>query len=225
MTFEEKLAQAFRESFDERMERRMTVEKEHKFSLAYRLWEWQTIRSLRKKRYNKHWTLRRARCVIMAAVIGCSLLLGVTAYAVGSAIVRYAVDAEPFYSRLFVGNLSSDKTSLEEYYELSADGWEAVERHTDDTGTFTKYKCGEKEMMFSQNVIWGNSLNFSTQNTVMETVSVYEENDGFFIAFKNRKECGLYWIYDGYLFILFGDLDKTEAVNYAHSTKKQQNNF
>ena len=35
MTVEEKLAQAFKETFDERTERVMKIEKKHRFSLAY----------------------------------------------------------------------------------------------------------------------------------------------------------------------------------------------
>lgn len=222
MTFDEKLAKALEESFDERMVRRMTVEKEHRFSLSYKLWEYRALRTFGKKAYNKRWTLRRARYVVMTMIIICSLLLGTTAYAVGTAIARYYVDTKPFHSKLFIENLSSDKVCLEEYYELPMDdGWDIVERCADDIGMFIKYKRGENDVVFSQNVIWGNTLNFDTQNTVIESMSVYEENDGFFIAFKNKKECGLYWIYNGYLFTLFGDIDKNEAVNLARSIKKQ----
>ena len=222
MTFDEKLAQALGETFDERMERRMTIEKKHRFSLSYKLWEYRTLRAFGKKAYNKRWTLRRARYVVMTMIIVCSLLLGATAYAVGTAIARYTVDTKRFDSKLFIGNLSSDKTSIEEFYELSMnDGWEIVKRYDDDMGMFVKYKCGENEVVFSQSVIWGNTLNFNTQNTVYETMAVFEENDGFFIAFKNKSECGLYWIYNGYLFTLFGDLDKKEALNLARSINIQ----
>lgn len=222
MTFDEMLAKALEESFDERMKRRMTVEKKHRFSLAYRLWEYRTLKGLRKKHYSKQWTLRKARYVVMIMMIVCSLLLGATAYAVAAAIARYSVDTKPFYSKLFIENLSSDKERLEEYYELTVDdGWEIVGCSADNIGMYIKYKRGENEVVFSQNVVWGNTLNFDNQNTVIESMSVYEENDGFFIAFKNKKECGLYWIYNGYLFILFGDLDKNESVNWAHSIKIQ----
>ena len=222
MTFDEMLAKALEESFDERMQRRMTVEKKHRFSLAYRLWEYRTLRELKKKHSVKHWTLRKARYAVMIMIIACSLLLGATAYAVGTAIARYTVDTKPISSKLFFENLSSDKQYLEEFYEPTLNGgWEIDTRYSDNMGMFVKYKRGENELVFSQNVIWGNTLDYNTQNTVIEAASVFEENDGFFISFKNKEESGLYWIYNGYLFILFGDLDKNEAVNWARSIKIQ----
>ena len=60
--------------------------------------------------------------------------------------------------------------------------------------------------------------NINTEDAVVESMSLYEENDGFFIAFKGG-DCGLYWIYDGYFLRLHGDFTKNEAVNLAYSIK------
>ncbi len=49
-------------------------------------------------------------------------------------------------------------------------------------------------------------------------MSIYEDNDGFFIEFQNG-DCGLWWIYDGYLLSLTGNLDKSGLLNLAYSTK------
>lgn len=145
MTFDEKLAQALGETFDERMERRMNVPKKHRFSLAYKLWEYKTIKNLKKNRYDRRWTLRRARYVVLAAIIVSTLLLGVTAYAVSVAIGRYTFDTKPDYSKLLIENHPSDKTSIEEHYGLpEEDGWRLVEFNDLSIFTVINYEFDEK---------------------------------------------------------------------------------
>ncbi len=61
-------------------------------------------------------------------------------------------------------------------------------------------------------------VNVNTENAEVEPMSVYEENDVFFIKFQHGG-FGLWWIYDGYLFSLTGNLDKNKAINLAKSTK------
>ncbi len=58
----------------------------------------------------------------------------------------------------------------------------------------------------------------NTENAVIEPMSLYEEEDGFFIAFQHG-DCGLYWIYNGYLLSAEGNLNKEELLNLAYSTK------
>lgn len=125
MTFDEKLAQALGETFDERMEKRMEVSEKHKFSLAYRLWEWKTLRNFRHDKMNRKWTLRRARTAVAIIVAAVCLLAGTTTFAVVAAVGRYNFDKQTDYSKMFIENLSSDKTTFEEYYGLpKEDGWE-----------------------------------------------------------------------------------------------------
>lgn len=57
-----------------------------------------------------------------------------------------------------------------------------------------------------------------TENTVVEPMALYEENDGFFIKHQNGS-CSLYWLYNGYLFDLGGNITKKEAIDLALSTK------
>lgn len=188
MTFDEKLAQALGETFDERMARRMTVSKKHRFSLAYKLWEYKTLKNIRKNRYDKRWTLRRARCVVAVMIIVSSLLIGVTAYAVSAAIGRYSFDTKPDYSKLFIEEISSDKTYIAEYYGLPEDnGWEITDFYADETETIINYKCNEKRVTFSQNVIRGNMGNINTENAEVEPISIYEENNGFLIDYGENS--------------------------------------
>lgn len=217
MNIDEIIAAALEEEFEERVEQYRADTKKHRFSLAYRLWEYKTLRALRKDRHNNLWTLRKARHVVAAAVIATSLLIGTTVYA-AVAMGRYYFDTKPDHSRLFIENLSSDKISFEEYYGLpEEDGWEIIDRYIDDTEILVNYKNGEKKVTFGQRIITEGTIgNINTENTVVESMSLYEENDGFFIRHQSGS-CSLYWLYDGYLFDLGGNITKTEAINLAFS--------
>lgn len=219
MNIDEIIAKALEEEFEERVEQYCADTKKHRFSLAYRLWEYKTLRDLRKDRHNNRWTLRKARHVVAGTIIAASLLIDTTVYA-AVAMGRYYFDTKPDHSRLFIENLSSDKTSFEEYYGLpEEDGWEIIDRYIDDTEILVNYKNGEKKVTFGQRIITEGTIgNINTEKTDPEHVSLYEENDGFILVF-HEDWCALYWIYDGYLFDLGGNITKIEAMNLAYSTK------
>lgn len=218
MTFDEKLALALRETFDERMERRANVTNKHRFSLAFGLWERKTLKSLRKKRYAKRWTLHTARRTVITAAFVVPLLLGVTACA-ATVMGRFYFDTKPDYSELIVENISTDKTTIEDRYGLpEEDGWEIVDYFFDNEWSVISYKRDGTEVDFDQRVIDGYIGNVNTANAVVEPMSVYEDNDGFFIAF-NSGGCGLYWIYNGYVFSISGNIDKEALIDLAHSAQ------
>lgn len=219
MNIDEIIATALAEEFEERVEQYCADTKKHRFSLAYRLWEYKTLRDLRKNRHNNRWTLRKARHVVAAAIIAASLLIGTTVYA-AVVIGRYSFETKPDHSKLFIENLSSDKTSFEEYYGLpEEDGWEIIDRYIDDTELLVNYRNGEKKVTFGQNIIHeGNMDNINTEIADPEPVSLYEENDGFILSFR-EDWCGIFWIYEGYLLSLDGNITKDEAINLALSTK------
>lgn len=220
MTFDEKLKQALNNTAEARAEQMLTAPKKHKFSLAYRLWESRTLKNLSRNRYDKRWTLRRAKRIITAAMIAAaSLLLGITA----SAIVimgRFGFDPEPEYSRLLIESSPSDKTRIEEYYGLpEEDGWQIVDYYADDTEIMMSYECNEKKVIFGQRIMEEGAVgNINTEKTDPEPVSLYEKNDGFILVFRDDW-CSIYWIYDGYLLDLSGNITKDEAINLAYSTK------
>ena len=219
MNIDEIIAKALEEEFEERVEQCCADTKKHRFSLAYRLWEYKTIRDLRKNQHNNLWTLRKARHVVTAIIIVTSMLIGTTVYA-AAVIGRYYFNTNPDHSRLFIENLSSDKTSFEEYYGLpEEDGWEIIDRYIDDTELLVNYRNGEKKVTFGQRIITEGTIgNIKTEKTSPESVSLYEENDGFILVF-HEDWCALYWIYGGYLFDLNGNITKTKAINLAFSTK------
>lgn len=220
MTFDEKLAQALSNTAKARAEQMLAVPKEHKFSLAYRLWESRTLKNLSRNRYDKRWTLRKAKRIIATAMIAAaSLLLGITASAI-AIMGRFGFDPEPEYSRLLIESSLSDKTRIEEYYGLpEEDGWQIVDYYADDTEIMISYECNEKKVIFGQRIMKEGAVgNINTEKTDPEPVSLYEKNDGFILVFR-ENECIIYWIYDGYLLDLSGNITKDEAINLAYSTK------
>lgn len=220
MTFDEKLAQALSNTAKARAEQMLVVRKEHKFSLAYRLWESRTLKNLSRNRYDTRWTLRRAKRTVAAAMIAAaSLLLGITASAI-AIMGRFGFDPEPEYSRLLIESSPSDKTRIEEYYGLpEEDGWQIVDYYADDTEILISYECGEKKVIFNQRIMKEGAVgNINTEKTDPEPVSLYEKNDGFILVFRDDW-CSIYWIYDGYLLDLSGNITKDEAMNLAYSTK------
>lgn len=220
MTFEEKLAQAFTETRDERTEHLMSVEKNHRFSFAYKLWERKMLRDIRKDSFNKRWTLRKARYTAAAMFAAFSLLIGGTAYAAIAMIGRYGFVDKVDYSKMLIENHPSDKTTIEEYYGLpEEDGWEILELNADNFGTLINYKNGEKKVSFVQRIIYeGNMGHINTEKADIEMLSLYSENDGFVLEIR-KDWFGIYWIYDGYFLEIAGNIDKNEAVNLAYSTK------
>ncbi len=223
MTFNEKLKQALAENHNERISRSISTEKPHKFSLAYKLWERKMLRDIQRNRLDKRWTLHKARRVVTALTVAAAIILSMSGCAVVSlAIGRFSFDDKSDYSKMFIENLSSDKTRIEEHYGLpEEDGWEITYYGNLEDQILISYKRDEEIVSFEQTIIKdGNMGNVNTENAVVEPMSLYEENDGFFIRFK-YGECGLWWIYDGYLFHIAGNLNKEELVNLAHSTKIQ----
>ncbi|MBD5383505.1 MAG: hypothetical protein HDR72_00715 [Ruminococcaceae bacterium] len=222
MTFDEMLKQALDETADERAAQMLNVEKKHRFSLAYRLWERKILRDLRRNNGHKPLTMRKAKYALTAMIAASSLLLGVTAYAAIAAIGRFYFDepsdSKPNYSQLFIENHPSDKTTIEEYYGLDQDsGWSMDYSMAGAYTTLLYYWKGDRVISFSQNIIADSSYIY-TGNSPIEPVSLYEEDDGFFIDYQDGC-VALYWIFDGYFFRMYGKLTKTEAIDLARSTR------
>ncbi len=222
MTFNEKLKQALAENHNERVSRSAVIEENHRFSLSYRIWERKTLRDLRRSRFDSRWTLRRVRRDMILIAVTAVVVFMLTAFAVvGITTGRFSFEDKRDYSKLFIENISSDKTRIEEYYGLpEKDGWVRTDFEELTNYTMIRYTRGDERIIFEQEIIRGNIGNVNTENAVVEPMSIYEENDGFFIEFQNG-DCGLWWIYDGYLFSLTGNLDKSELINLAYSTKIQ----
>ena len=220
MTFDEIMKQALSETIDDRLEQMRTVTPKPKFSLSYRLWERKTLRDLRRNRHNEHWTLKRARYIVAAMTVLLSLLIGGTAYAAVVLIGRFGFEDRVDYSKMLIETHPSDKTTFEEYYGLpEEDGWELVDYNLSLPFTTVNYRRGEKEISFSQNIIDdGNMGQINTEYADVEIISLYTENDGFVLEIRGDWS-GIFWIYDGYLLEITGNINKKEAIDLAYSTK------
>lgn len=219
MNIDEMIAEAFKEEFEERVKQSACNTKKHRFSLSYRLWERKMLRNAGRGRVNTRWTVKRMRAAVASVAAAAFILVGGTAYAAVN-IWRYSFDTKPEYSKLFIDNLSSDKTSIEDYYELpEEDGWKIIDYYADDIGTAIQYENGDRRIVFRQEVIiYIDTIHINTEDAVVEPLSLFEENDGFFVAFKDG-DCGIFWIYDGFFFEMLGNINKNEAINLAYSTK------
>ena len=219
MNIDDMIAKALKEEFEERVEQCSADTKKHRFSLSYRLWERKMLRDLSRDRVNTRWTVKKARTIVASCIAAAFVLIGGTVFATVN-MGRYSFDTKPEYSKLFIENLSSDKTSIEEYYGLPEEsGWQIVDFYYDDMGILINYIRGEEMVTFDQRIIVKGSIgNINTENAVVEPISLYEENDGFFIKHQSGS-CSLYWIYDGYLFSVGGNITKKIAINLALSTK------
>lgn len=220
MTFDEIMKQALSETIDDRLEQMQTVTPKPKFSLSYRLWERKMLRDLQRDRRNEHWTLKRARYIVVAMMVLLSLLIGGTAYAAVVLIGRFGFEDRVDYSKMLIETHPSDKTVIEEYYGLPEDdGWELTESDIISSSSTLIYKRDSKEITFDQMLINNETiLHISTDRAEIEPLSLYEENDGFVLDFGNDDTL-VYWIYDGYLFEMSGNINKTDAINLAYSTK------
>lgn len=220
MTFDEIMKQALSETIDDRLEQMQTVTPKPKFSLSYRLWERKMLRDLQRDRRNEHWTLKRARYIVVAMTVLLSLLIGGTAYAAVVLNGRFGFEDRVDYSKMLIETHPSDKTVIEEYYGLPEDdGWELTESDIISSSSTLIYKRDSKEITFDQMLINNETiLHISTDRAEIEPLSLYEENDGFVLDFGNDDTL-VYWIYDGYLFEMSGNINKTDAINLAYSTK------
>ncbi len=220
MTFDEILKQALGETVDQRVEQMLNVAPKPGFSLSYRLWERKVLKNLCQNRYDSRWTLHKARRIVATFIVAGAIVLTLTAGAiVGLSVGRFSFNDKREYSEMFMSGLSSDKACIEEYYGLpEEDGWIIDYFYSDEYGTAIVYTRKNEIVSFSQNLIRGNMGNINTENATIEPISIYEDNDGFFIEYQSG-DSGLYWTNDGYLFNLIGNLDKNKAMNLAHSTK------
>ncbi len=220
MTFDEIMKQALSETIDDRLEQMQTVTPKPKFSLSYRLWERKTLRDLQRDRRNEHWTLKRARYIVVAMTVFLSLLIGGTAYAAVVLIGRFGFEDRVDYSKMLIETHPSDKTVIEEYYGLPEDdGWELTDYDISESWSTLVYQRGETKVSFDQMLIHNGTMgNISTDRAEVESLSLYEENDGFLLDF-GKDGTLICWIYDGYFLEIDGNIDKKEAIDLAHSTK------
>lgn len=217
MSFNEKLSKALEDSARERMEEMCRVEKKHRFSLAYRLWECRTLAALGGGQQKV--SLHRLRYMLAAIMTAALLIIGAAVSAVIVLNTRYELEDKQDYSKFFIEKLHSDKGIIEEYYGFPEEGgWQIKEAYVYEQFTMITYENNEEIIVFGQSVILDGYMgNVNTENAEVELISLYEENDGLFIV--NRDGVYFVWTYDGYLFDIRGNFTKKEAIDLAYFIK------
>lgn len=221
MTFEEKLAQAFKETLDERTENLMRVEKKHRFSLAYRIWERKILRDLRRNRVDKRWSLKRARYAAAAMITAFALLIGGTAYGAVALSRRFMPRDTDYYIAMLIEKSPEDKSSFEEFYGLSEeDGWELKDFQIHDgVVAKSKFTRGDKAVIFTQMLFYADEIHIDKGKADIEMYSFYSEDDGFVQNYKYKNYTKIYWLCDGYILTIYSDMNKDDLIKLAYSTK------
>lgn len=81
------------------------------------------------------------------------------------------------------------------------------------------YKRDGTNVNFQQTIIFeGNIGNINTEKADVEMLSLYTEDDGFVMEYSDDWTA-IYWMFDGYLLQIVGNINKSEAIELVYSTK------
>lgn len=226
MTFDEKLTQALKEAFEERVEQSIASPKKHRFSLSYRLWERKMLRDLRRDRVDKRWTICKARYAVTAMFAAFALLIGGTAYgAVKSRGFQFKEGSSQSNTFLILESYPTDKTTFEEIYWLpEEDGWiftscQVFGFYNDSLRLH--FKRGDTLVVLWQNMITEDVAGrIYGEHSDIEMLSIYSENDGFVAVGKGENEgrTTMGWVHDGYFLELVSNgMSKDELTELAYT--------
>lgn len=186
-------------------------------------------RGLRKKNTPNLPVRARLRYVVVA-IIGASLLtVGVGAYC--SKFVFDKGDAEMDY--VSVESTASDKTSIEEVYELTyeLEGYKQTRCEATEIDVDTVYTKGTQYIRLSQNLISNDDAVVNTENAIIETIDINGE-EAIYIDSSTEYDDSqmLVWTYDGYEFCLRAnaeignrDFEKEDLIDMAQSIQIKDN--
>lgn len=218
MKFEDMAAEEMMNTLDERLSHYSANLSKHHFSLAYRIRRYQTIKAASQgSKVSHRFTVKRVRYVLLSIILAAFLLTGFT---VLFTIGRFTFFDYSDHSAIFLSRSPDDKAKIDNIYGLpEEDGWKLTDSFSDETWSTRDYIRGKTKIAFMQSINnFGTMGNISTDRAKIEMLSLYSKNDGFMLDFGNDDSL-IYWIYDGYLFSISGNVDKNEAIKLAHSTK------
>ncbi len=180
-------------------------------------------RGLRKKNIPNLSARAKLRYAVVA-IIGASLLT-VGAYAYCSKYVFTMGDAKMEY--VAVESTVSDKTSIEEVYELTynLDGYKLTSYSEDESGVSTCYKKGAHHVRLSQYLISSDDTLVNTENAIIETIDINGEEAIYIDSSTEYDDAQmLIWTYGGYEFYIdcqasLGnrELSKEQLIQMAES--------
>lgn len=207
MTFDELIAQAIRETLDEKCDEFRTDGKKHHFSLAYKIARRRTIISARKR---KLLSIRRIRYILLAILFVLFALLG---FGLWRTFGKYSFNIFKDHSRVYLNN-SNVKTEIEETYGLPEE-YELLRIVIGEYSVCSKYNVdGETVNLvqyLTQNIAFAN-----TEDNNAEQITV-NGNNGYYINMIDSSEIS--WVMNSYQFTLSGKIDKNTALILAESLK------
>lgn len=214
MTFDEMIAGEIRNTIDERYSKYCTPAKTHHFSLSYKIKKRRTIRSFEKGcRYNNRFSVRRVKYLVIAVVLAILLLVG---FSLWLTISRFSFNIHQDHSEVYISRSESDKTSIEEIYELpDMLGYQVTYYSFSEFNVTTAYCYGDEVIRLGQHLI-GDKYYVNTEYGLPEEVEI-NGNKGYIV--KTKDDFLMEWTADGYLFSIDGNIDKAKAIELAKSTK------
>ena len=207
MTFDELIAQAIRETLDEKCAEYCTDEKKHHFSLAYKIARRNTIISARKR---KPLSIRRIRYILLAILFVLFALLG---FSLWRTLGGFSFKVFKDHSKVYTSN-DIVKTEIEEIYGLPEE-YELIRTILGEEFVSSKYLVNGETVTLNQHLA-SDIVNANTENENAEYITVHG-NDGYYINMIDINALG--WSMDGYQFLLYSKLDKNTVLNLAKSLK------
>ncbi|MCH5206728.1 MAG: DUF4367 domain-containing protein [Oscillospiraceae bacterium] len=208
MTFDDLIVQGMRGTLEEKRNVYRLDEKNHLFSIAYKIRRKSIIRSSRSK---TRFTVRKIKYILIAVIMALFVLTGFSLWRYfGGFYFNFLEDHSTVF---FKGE--NFKTTIEEVYGLPEE-YELLKISSEKYNVISKYLINGEIITLTQNL---SSLveGVNTENCEVEYLTI-NGNDGYYI---NMFEDVVYltWVNDGYLFTLIGKIDKNAAIFLAKSLK------
>ena len=208
MTFDELIAQAIRETLDERCAEFHTDGKKHHFSLAYKIARRRTIISARKR---KPLSIRRIRYILLAILFVLFALLG---FSLWRTLGGYSFNVFKDHSKVYFNGVKL-KPKIEEIYGLPEE-YEILSINISKRDVYSRYVVGGEIVILNQDLTLFVD-NANTEDYGVECLTI-NGNDGYYInMFDGTYD--MVWIMDGYCFSLWGKIDKNTAIFLVESLK------
>lgn len=214
MNFDIMTAEAITNTLDDRLEQYMAGSEKHKFSLSYRIKRFHTIKTASRGTKQLHrFTVKHIRYSLLAVILAVFLLTGFSCwYTIG----RFTFNVRSNHSVTYLSKTEKDKTKIESIYGLQPNtGFVLADRQGDDEDIFSEYQSGDKKILLCQ-MVNDDVHHMNTEYGSAEKI-IINDREGIFIP-QNNNESFTAWMMDGYLFIIYGNVNKNEAAFLAKST-------
>ena len=215
MKLDAMIAEEITNTLDERLAQYTTNLNKHHFSAAYRIKRFQTIRTAsRGSKVSHGFTVKSVRYALLAVILAVFMLTG---FSVWFTIGRFTFNVHSDHSVAYLKEMKEDKTKIESIYGLQFDtGFTLIDRKSDGEDVFSTYQSGDTKITLCQ-MVNDDVHNLNTQYGSAEKIMI-NGCEGVFIS-ENDGESLAAWMMDGYLFMLYGNIDKMSLLDLAKTTK------